>query len=383
MAKNDTELIIKTLTDNFNKALDKALADQRITFEKMLREKDDEIARLKTNKNGSDEDIIEKLKKALSEKDKEASEAEKVDNEKWRQKYLKIDWMQEFLDGKTTEESTKAAYKSNLSVFIKYCSDTLHKEIIDINEVDAKKYAASLSGLKPGSQVVKLNNIRDFYGFLLLWNTRQRDKGGNLVRCPPVVPFNPFDNVKNPDYDFRKYGHKRLTEDELKEMLEIAKYQAPVDYFAIKAYIATGSRISALGEAHVDDIEWDERRVKVRKAGKGAKYINLPKNFMPILENYVKSQKLKPGDKLFPFSIGTLRQHIEKIGRMAGIKDTVNPHRLRKSYASIAAEQGVDRTYIKNQLNHKTGIMTDYYIQADEKKQQTAIDEGNPLTVLE
>jgi len=241
---------------------------------------------------------------------------------------------------------TIITYSKSLYLFSKF----LRKPLEEASEDDIKGFIADLMidrEMAPRSVSVRLAALKFFYHEVL--------KKPIVTIKPPKIP---------------RHVPEVLTKDEIKRLLNGAGSNKT--RVMLQFLYGTGVRVSELVNLRKKDIDLDEGVGWVRK-GKGSKdrMIPLSKTLIHALKEY-----LKDDDEEFLFNgmKGSLTQRsVQKVlktaARRAGIKKTVNPHKLRHSYATHLLELGVDIRHIQALLGHASISTTQIYTQNNYEQQ--------------
>jgi integrase len=142
----------------------------------------------------------------------------------------------------------------------------------------------------------------------------------------------------------------------------------------LETLIQTGLRNTELCNLSLDDIDLANQRIKV-KLGKGRKnrQIGIPKSLLPHLENYLpqRLQRDVPTNRFFlnlfglPYKPSSLGRVMKKLSTLAGIPFTA--HGLRRTFATLNAEQGRPLHMIQIALGHSDIRTTQEYLMSDQE----------------
>ncbi|WLR52604.1 tyrosine-type recombinase/integrase [Bacillus tianshenii] len=222
------------------------------------------------------------------------------------------------------------------------------------------------------------------------------------------MTINPVETVERPKVKRRDPIY--LTRPELEQFLEVVTSQVQLtkrgqkyhkvlqarDAAIILLMGLTGMRISEVCAITVQDISWSEKEVTV--LGKGNKYRTIPFNdkIQQTLENYLNSlpHENRPTaleDALFigydfrtqtytkNISISTvqkmLSRHIERAKQQCPFLQhkKITPHKLRHSFATELARQGVDILTIQSLLGHESVATTQIYAHVQKESKRKAV----------
>ena len=155
-----------------------------------------------------------------------------------------------------------------------------------------------------------------------------------------------------------------LTSEEVKKLIEST--QNIKHRLIIKILYGCGLRVSEVINLKKEDIDFNERLIKIRLAkGRKDRFVNIPNSVFNELNNYYE---LVNEDFLFPSNRGgklttkTIQLIIKNSARRAGIKKNIHPHTLRHSFATHLLENGTDLRIIQKLLGHSDIKTTQIYL---------------------
>lgn len=154
----------------------------------------------------------------------------------------------------------------------------------------------------------------------------------------------------------------------------------------------TGIRVGELVALDVRDL--DLRASEVRVLGKGGKerIVPLPALCRDALAGWIEA-RTRPGilgEPLFvslrprrddrPRRLGDrdVRRVLKRIGRQAGLRDRVHPHRMRHSYATHLLDMGADLREIQELLGHASLSTTQKYTAVSAEHLRQVYDRAHP-----
>jgi integrase/recombinase XerD len=165
---------------------------------------------------------------------------------------------------------------------------------------------------------------------------------------------------------------KRLTVKETDIQRLIAATKNPLDRLILILLACTGLRASEACDLRLEDIDFEDRRLKVRcgKWGKERK-VGIGDGLLGALQNYLKTRPgLTPSDFLLRNGVGLpldrsgLYQRLEKLGLRVDVK--VTPHALRRAFVTINVRNGVPLVYLQIACGHREITTTRSYCQTSE-----------------
>lgn len=136
----------------------------------------------------------------------------------------------------------------------------------------------------------------------------------------------------------------------------------------------TGLRISELLSVKVDDIDFDNKMIFVKKTKTHQqRYALFTDDTLEFLEKYILLCNIKDhlfinfetGNMLHPDSIQTICQRIQE---KANIKQSITPHKWRHTFASRFTENNGNTFVLMKLLGHNSIKTTQRYVQVSMKK---------------
>jgi integrase/recombinase XerD len=259
--------------------------------------------------------------------------------------------------------NTVAAYRRDLDRYVKWL-DTKGETLLTVSPSVVERYVAERqkSGEAPASSARALAAVRMFHAYLVNESIRTDDPTLRVdgVKVASGVP-------------------KPLSEDLIEQLLSAVVGDEVLslrDRAVLEMLYATGARISELCGLNLDDLDRDNR--VVRLFGKGSKERLVPYGSFAdarLSEYLAQRFLLEPQywrdatdrDAVFLTNTGKRlnRQkawHIVRdAGRAAGITEELSPHTLRHSCATHMLEHGADLRIVQEMLGHATISTTQIY----------------------
>lgn len=128
---------------------------------------------------------------------------------------------------------------------------------------------------------------------------------------------------------------------------------------------STGMRVSEALSVRLRDVDVENRTISVKtlKTKKGRiRSIPLSREFAGELLFWARQNRLKPADRLFPFSRQNAYALVRRACGRAGITDDrAHPHTWRHTYAVTCLSQGVPITVVRRWLGHQDLMSTLIY----------------------
>lgn len=147
---------------------------------------------------------------------------------------------------------------------------------------------------------------------------------------------------------------------------------------------SSGLRISELVSLDIDDVDLEDRTIRVRGKGEKDRIVLFNEEAKALLEKYL-DKRLDGGNALFVNRFGDhitpryVQMMIKKYAELAGIKKKVTPHILRHSFATHLLKNGVDIRAIQQLLGHANLNTTQIYTSVDMQTLRSAYDRAKLL----
>ena len=277
-------------------------------------------------------------------------------------------------------ENTVEAYMRDVERLATFCSSLDHP--IGPTRVTAQiveNFMAHLfdRGLEPRSQARVLSSLRGLFGYMMLTDQ---------------IEESPIDEIESP-----KIGRH------LPDVLTVGEVDAVIEAIdpttmlgvrnraIIEMLYSCGLRVSELVELRFEDIDTEERLVRVVGKGDKQRFVPLGDMALQRLEAYMsyrvemeasdrKSASVvflnRRGQKLTRVMIFTM---IRKAVAAAGIDKAVSPHSFRHSFATHLLVGGADIRQVQVLLGHSDITTTEIYTHLDISDIARALEEYHPL----
>lgn len=177
----------------------------------------------------------------------------------------------------------------------------------------------------------------------------------------------------------RLFQHERLPRflkpDEVRRLLAAIDRSLDTgrrDYCAVTLLLATGLRAGEFVRLTLDDIDWRERLLHVRRSKTGpGRTVPIPAGSFEILVEYVRNHRSRAARSrhlffsyphsgktsapvLPPFTVGRIGQRMRLHLRKAGLKLGGSCHGLRHTFAQHLVEQGAGYPALQALLGHRS-----------------------------
>ncbi len=263
--------------------------------------------------------------------------------------------------------NTIQGYLRDVRKYLNFCRDYRDRDCL-------RRFVREISPyLSPRSYARLISSLRSFLNYLLLTEKIKKDLTPvlTLPKIPPSLP-------------------KFLTRKEVEELLQAAAGEKPArirDRAMLELLYATGLRATELVSLRMEDLDLEERFVKVR--GKGGKERMVPFSLRALswLRKYLRVREeicSAPNPFLFitrrckPMTRQGLWKKIKQYAEKAGLGERVWPHVLRHSFATHLLEAGLDLRTIQILLGHSSLTTTQIYTHVDIARLRRIYDKFHP-----
>ena len=258
---------------------------------------------------------------------------------------------------KGESENTRISYENDLRQYSSYL-ERIDLEYVDVSVNDAREYVRYLMG-----------------------------KYKDLMR-KEEMDFNPFQDIS------LKRNEKRLpsvlTEDEVARLLALKgeDFLSLRDHILFLFIYSTGARISEALSVNISDIEWRERRIKIKGKGGKTRFLFLNRNVVPELNDYIEKRRiylegvseeaLFIGKNKERLSFSSAHLIFNNARENLSLDKNLTPHTLRHSFATHMMDRGADIRFIQELLGHESISTTQIYTHVSSKKLKKVYDETHP-----
>jgi site-specific recombinase XerD len=133
------------------------------------------------------------------------------------------------------------------------------------------------------------------------------------------------------------------------------------DRLILELQARCGLRIGEVLNLHAADISGRKLVIQEPKSGKDEEVAFMPEHISVRLAEYVASQNLSPGDRVFPVCYSTVWNLVTGLGMKLNVR--ISPHDLRRHSATYASRNGVPLEIIsKVLLRHQDLKTTQVYL---------------------
>lgn len=279
---------------------------------------------------------------------------------------------------KRLNEKTIKAYQIDLSGFMRF----VNYKIDDTKNIIGYIHFLNRNYTKPKTIKRKIASIRAFYNFLEYEGIMESNifrKIRTNIKEPKLLPKTIANNYINEILNY-------LYQDIDNSKTEYKKICAIRNAALIELMFATGIRVSELCNIKNQDINFEERTLKI--FGKGSKermlYIGSDE-VVKILRKYKEVMNKKDDNNFFfinkfnfKLSEQSVRILINNLENKLNLPTHITPHMFRHTFATNLLEKDVDIRYIQKILGHSSISVTQIYTHVSYPKQKEILTIKNP-----
>lgn len=179
-----------------------------------------------------------------------------------------------------------------------------------------------------------------------------------------------------------RYLPETLNELQVEQLIDSINTTQPRglrDRAVIELLYASGLRISELAGARLENLNLEERILRVTGKGKKTRLVPIGRKACEALAAYLSTERPqlvrpKSGSEIFLSARGTklttvrLWQIVKERARHSGLEANIYPHLLRHSFATHLLGNGADLRIIQEMLGHADISTTQVYTHVDQQR---------------
>ena len=250
-------------------------------------------------------------------------------------------------------------YTKDINYYFNYLNEN-NLYYLNIKKDDIRVFLKYLTNLKYKVSSISrmLSSLRSFYNYLLM-----KEK----------IKNNPFKLIKNPKKE--KKLPNFLQYNEFIKLIDELKSDTSLDIrnkMILELLYATGIRVSELTNIKLEDINFNNKSIKVLGKGNKERIVyfgdyayDLMKEYIDnereVLLNGKSSTKLlinKNGDELTSHGV---EEAIDVMVKKVSLNHKISPHTLRHTFATHMLEEGSDLRTVQTLLGHSSLSTTQIY----------------------
>ncbi|HXP59538.1 MAG TPA: tyrosine recombinase XerC, partial [Dongiaceae bacterium] len=159
------------------------------------------------------------------------------------------------------------------------------------------------------------------------------------------------------------------------------------DAAILETIYSCGLRISELCSLKAEDLDWNERLVRVRGKGKKERVVPIGGPALQAIKKYWSFLSETPAGNSPVFlsprkgravNARFMQRHLKKHLAEAGLDPNLTPHKLRHSYATHLLDAGADLRSVQELLGHAHLATTQAYTHVTTERLKRAYDKAHP-----
>ena len=275
---------------------------------------------------------------------------------------------------KNLSPHTQRAYQSDLDQFIEFWSR------IDEVKVDVKNKKTKSKDITVPEETPITRAIERFLVFMYNENISKSTIARKISCLKSLQKYLKTNGTELPlNISRPKTGKKLpvyLSVDEIVHLLDkIDPQDLPTkrplrDVAVLELLYATGVRCSELVNICFNDIDLQNRTIRILGKGNKERIVLFGNKAKEKLENYIKNERTvvyNLNEKIFlnncsePITVRTVQRIIEMFRKFLKIGRPITPHKIRHSFATHMLNQGVPLRVVQELLGHKSLSSTEIY----------------------
>ena len=234
---------------------------------------------------------------------------------------------------------------------------------VDLDALSEYLATEKARGLAPGSMKLVVVALKIFFRFLKMRLMTDRDPA-ELLSLPRLTRFLP----------------ETLNQVQVSHLLEIDLLGRPFplrDRAILELFYASGLRISELAGASLENLNLQERIIRVIGKGSKTRLVPIGRTACDAIDRYLAQERIrlvgrKTGNEVFlskqwkKLTTQRIWQIIKEIASKAGFEVNVYPHLLRHSFATHLLANGADLRIIQELLGHADIGTTQIYTHVEQ-----------------
>ena len=154
---------------------------------------------------------------------------------------------------------------------------------------------------------------------------------------------------------------------------------------------ATGIRCSELINIKIEDIDWENKTIRIFGKGRTERIVLFGTKAKKQLKKYLEEERIEPQsqhEKVFlnyrdePLTSRSVQRIIEMFRTFLKVGRNVTPHKIRHSFATHMLNRGVDLRVVQELLGHKALSSTEKYTHISLQELSKTCEESHPMNKL-
>ena len=277
-----------------------------------------------------------------------------------------------FLESRGRSKNTLTNYRVDLEQFREYL---LRQGIFDVSGIDSQSVRVYLSniigfGIAKSSAARKLSAVRGFIRWLssrnmLDYGVAAGLKGPKLPSSlPRALSFEDTEKLLSEEPENGKHYHR--------------------DRLILELLYGSGLRVSELIDLNWENIEIDQRMIRVFGKGSKERLVPFGPGVKKLLEDWRILSKNGTGGPVFEsekgaerLTVRTVHRLVQRSAQRVGIYG-VSPHTLRHCFATHLLERGAPLRVVQELLGHESIAATQRYLSITSEQMKRSYMEYHP-----
>jgi integrase/recombinase XerC len=285
-----------------------------------------------------------------------------------------FDFLRYLKNERNVSPHTERSYLSDLEQLFDYLGETT---LSSIDHQTLRQFMAHLVKLKVKKSSIarKLSAIRTFFHYL--------NRQGILENNPARLVSTPRREKRLPAV---------LTADDAQRLMDAPGTRRPGkhdrslrDRAVLETLYSTGIRASELIGINQDDIDHNDRLIRIRGKGRKERIVPVGTKALDAIDGYLdRGKKGNDNTALFTGPSGkrltarTVQRILENYRKNLGLLQKASPHTLRHSFATHMLESGADLRAIQELLGHASLSTTQRYTHVNLDSLMEVYDKAHP-----
>jgi integrase/recombinase XerC len=269
---------------------------------------------------------------------------------------------------------TERSYLSDLEQFFEFLDN---KDIAEVDHQALRQFMALLMkrDVKKSSIARKLSAIRSFFKYL--------NREGILTGNPAKLVSTPRREKRLPAV---------LTADDAQRLMDVPGSTIGADpklisrdRAVLETLYSTGIRASELIGMNQDDIDWNDRLIRIRGKGRKERIVPIGQKALDAIETYLDGKSkgahhgaVFTGPTGKRLTVRTVQRILQNYRNILGLAQKASPHTLRHSFATHLLESGADLRAIQELLGHASLSTTQRYTHLNLDSLMETYDKAHP-----
>ena len=309
----------------------------------------------------------------------------------------------EYLVTKNKAPRTVLGYVGDIKVFFEYLEKTMGIPVMQIriqtlgsltaddiqdylmylmryNRTDSNNQKTIRESNQASSRARKLSSLRALYRYLIAHNHLEKNVA-ELVDMPKIeekaITYLEKEEVRDVLQGAETGGS--LTEAQFK----FAKSSRMRDIAILTLLLNTGIRVSEMVGIDLQDIDWNERRIKIFRKGRKEQYVYFNDPVAETLQDYIDYERKTPSEDMSALfisrkgqriSVRAVERLVKKYTASVVPMKRITPHKLRSTFATNLYEETGDIYVTSDALGHSSLETVKKYTNLHDERRRKAAE---------